>query len=101
MQTPGSNAFNLIETNDYGVRLEYTKDFAILHLPYVHRFTKEVLQDMQHRLDELATFFKTIGYGGVFTAVEPKDKKIIRLLNKLDFVFQGQADGLYVFQYRS
>lgn len=98
MQTTGSKRFTMLE-GDYQVDLEYNKDFVILHLPKVDKFSKEVLQDMQHKLDDWYQFFKTAGYSAIYAAFDPSNHRIARLLLKLDFVYQGNADGMHVYKY--
>ena len=94
-----SNSLTLFENPDYGVRLEYNKDFAIVHLPYSNRMTKEVYQDMESRLEDWWAFLKTVGYSGIWCAVDPEDKKINRLVTLLKFKYYGKSDGMSVYMY--
>lgn len=98
MQTPASKSLVLFE-GEYSVRLEYSKDYAIIHLPYINKFTKEIYQDMMFKLEDWSEFLATAGYNGIYAAVDPANKKIIRLLNKLGFMFQGASQGMFVFRY--
>ena len=96
--TPASKSLILFE-GDYTVRLEYSKDYAIVHLPHINKFTKSVYEDMKIKLPDWHDFLSTAGYNGIYAAVDPNNKKIIRLLTKLGFLFQAPSDGLFVFRY--
>lgn len=96
---PASKTFTAIETPDYSIRLEYNKDYIILHLPRVDRMTKNVFLDMQYRLEDWNEFFQTIGYSGMFVAVDPLNIKIQKLLVKLGFTYKGSADNMNVYFY--
>lgn len=98
-QTPRSKSIMLYEGPDFGMRLEYNKDFVILHLPYCHKMTKTILFEMQFKLEDWWQFFKTWEYPGIWTAIDPKNEKLKKLMTKLDFVYRGTADGLDVYQY--
>lgn len=96
---PVSKSMVAIETKDYTIRLEYNDDFIILHLPDIGKMTKGVYLDMKFRLEDWYKFFTTAGYAGMFTAVDPNNLKIKRLLRMLDFKLKGEADGMEVFYY--
>lgn len=96
---PDSKSFTAIETKDYTIRLEYSDDFIILHLWDVQKMTKHVFLDMKFRLEDWYKFFITAGYAGVFTAVDPNNLKIKKLLKMLKFKLKGKADGMEVFYY--
>lgn len=99
MSIPTSKSMTIYEGEDYAIRLEYNKQYVIFHLPYVHKMSKEVFQDMQFRLGDWHTFFSNLDYNGIWAAVDPDNDKINKLLSKLEFVFQGQADGMSVYRY--
>jgi hypothetical protein len=98
VQTIGSKRITVFD-GDYRVDLEYNKDFVILHLPHVHKFSKQMFQDMQFKLDDWYQFFKTAGYDAIYAAVDPDNLRIAKLLLRLDFIYQGKADGLHVYKY--
>ena len=89
----------IVYEGDYSIRLEYNRDFVIFHLPTVNKFTKEVLKDMQIRLENWLDFFSNLGYNGIWAAVNPENEKINRLLDRLKFSMQGFADGLNVYRF--
>lgn len=94
-----SNSLTLFENPEYGVRLEYNQDFAIVHLPYTNKMTKEVYLDMESRLEQWWLFLKTAGYNGIWCAVDPKDSKINRLVTLLKFKYVGMSEGMSVYRY--
>lgn len=94
-----SKSFKAIETKDYTIRLEYNREFVILHLPHVEKMTKEVFIDMRYRLEDWYEFFRVAGYKGIFAAVAPQDQKIQKLLTMLNFKFKGFADNMNVYYY--
>ena len=94
-----SKSFTLFETNDYGVRLEYNKDFVIVHLPFTNNMTKRVFQDMEVKLQEWLEFVTTAGYNGIWAAIDPNDLKIRKLVSMLKFKYMGQSDGMLVYKY--
>lgn len=96
---PASKSFTCLETKDYTIRMEYSEDYIILHLPYIEKMDKGVFLDMKYRLEDWYQFFTTAGYAGIFAAVDPNDQKIIRLLQMLGFNYKGFADNMYVYFY--
>jgi hypothetical protein len=94
-----SKSITLFENEDYSVRLEYSKEFAILHLPYTNKMTKGVLLDMKFKLEDWLEFFTTAGYDGMWCAVAPDDDKIQRLITLLKFKYMGKADNMLVYKY--
>ncbi len=96
---PDSKSINVVETEDYSIRLEYNKDYVILHMPSISKMDKGVFIDMKFRLEDWYDFFITAGYGGIFAAVDPNDQKIQRLLEMLGFELKGFADNMNVYFY--
>ncbi len=97
---PQSDSMILFE-GKYSVRLEYSKDFLIVHLPYCNKFSKEVFQDMQFRLDDWDRFAKVLGFNGIYAAIDPDNYKMKRLLGMLEFKYQGHSDKMDVYRYAS
>lgn len=98
---PASKRITLVETEDYIVDLEYNKEFFILHLPFVKKFTKTVYQDMKDKTEELTTMAIDMGYEGVFLAVEETDTTINKFVDRLGFVLLGKdnSTGWNVYQH--
>lgn len=94
-----SKSITLFENPEYGVRLEYNNQYAIVHLPYSNKMNKKVFLDMQSRLSSWYEFITTMGYKGIWCAVDPKDDKINRLVTMLKFKYMGEADSMSVYKY--
>lgn len=94
-----SKSMPLVETPEYGIRLEYNDDYVIIHLPYVNKMTKGVFVDMKYRLEDWHQFFTTAGYSGIFAAVDPNDSKIKKLIERLGFESKGFAENMQVYFY--
>lgn len=99
MRTNASKRLKGIHGSTFTVDLEYSKEYIILHLPTVDKFTKEVYFEMLYMLDDWWDFFQTIGYNAIHVAVDPNNQKINRLLRKLKFKAIGYADNLRVWSY--
>lgn len=95
-----SKSIVLFENKDYSVRLEYNKDYVIIHLPYIFKMTKEVFQDMQFKLDDWYNFFVTMDHTRIHAAIAPDNQRMERLLTMLEFKFIGTADNMSVFEYK-
>lgn len=95
---PDSNSLTFIETKNYTIRLEYNHEYVIAHLPDA-KMTKETFLDMETRLQHWYKFFRTVGYEGVYAAIEPDDTKLPKLLRMLKFKKKGHAEGMDVYFY--
>ena len=95
-----SKSFMFYEGDDYSVRIEYSPEYVILHLPYVNKFSKGVFQSMQCKVDDIYDFSKAMGRDTVWAAVSPDDAKVKKLLRLLDFEYKGSADGMNVYSYK-
>ena len=93
-----SERFTLLVRNDYEVDLEYNKDFAILHLPYIERMTKSVYLDMVSTINGLDKFLETVGFKSLWAAIPPQNSTLPKLVKKLDFTYRGSADGYDVYE---
>jgi len=100
VQTNASKRLKGVRGSTFEVDLEYNKDYIILHLPSVDKFTKSTLFEMQYLLDDWWDFFQTVGYTEIFAAVDPNNKRINRLLRRLSFKPLGSSDGLRIWSYR-
>ena len=99
MSTNASKRIDGIRGSNFSVRLEYSKEYIVLHLPTIDKFTKSTLFEMQYMLDDWWNFFRTVGYSSIHVAVDPANAKINRLLRKLNFRMIGKADGLNIWSY--
>lgn len=100
MRTNASKRLKGIHGSTFSVDLEYSKEYIILHLPTVDKFTKEVYFEMLYMLDDWWDFFQTIGYTELHAAVDPNNRKINRLLRKIGFRPIGSANNLTVWSYK-
>jgi len=46
----------IYEGTDFGLRLEYTKDEAFIHLPYCSKLTKTIVLKLQDKVVEVLDF---------------------------------------------
>lgn len=99
MQTIGSKSLNGIQGSTFSIRLEYNKDYVVVHLPYVEKFTLGTYKEMQILLEDWLEFFKSVGYDGIYAAAETHNEKIIRLINRLGFKFVGNGSGVKVYKF--
>lgn len=99
MQTKGSKRFRGIRGSTFSVDVEYSKDYIILHLPEVTTFNKTTFIEMVYLLEDIWELFRTFGYEALYTAVDPNNSKINRLLRKLNFKAIGYADSMRVWSY--
>lgn len=61
--------------------------------------TKEVFIEMQYMLEDWWLFFQTVGYKGIFAALDPNNLKMARLLTMLNFEYAGTAEGADVYHF--
>lgn len=94
---PTSRRFTLVEKEDYKVDLEYGGEFAIIHLPYVLKFSKGVYIDMMYTLEDIQKFLFDMGYDKLWAAVAPGRNTTTKLAKRLGFEYKGSADGLDVY----
>ena len=92
-----SKRFTLVEKEDYGVDLEYTVDFAILHFPYVYKFSKGILLDMYSTIESLKGFLADMGYEHIWVAIPPEKESTAKLVQRFGFEYKGSDQGLDVY----
>jgi hypothetical protein len=100
VSTNASKRLKGIRGSTFSVDVEYNKDYIILHLPTVDKFTKSTLFEMQELLDDLWDFFQTMGYTEIHAAAETYNRPINRLLRLLKFSQMGSSNGMNVWSYR-
>lgn len=99
MRTNASKRLKGIRASCFSVDLEYSQDYIIIHLPEIDKFDKGVYFEMLYLLEDWWAFFQTAGYNKIYAAVDPNNRKINRLLRKLNFKAVGTADGMRVWSY--
>ena len=92
-----SSRITLVSKEKYKVDLEYNKEFAILHLPIVSKFTRDVYLDMTMVMEDIEEFLMTVGYPNIWVAVDPANTTIAKLAKKFKFEYRGSADGMDVY----
>jgi RimJ/RimL family protein N-acetyltransferase len=100
VSTNASKRLKGIQGSNFSVDLEYNKTYIIIHLPYVSKFTKSTLFEMQYLLDDWWKFFKTVGYTEIHAAVDPNNRPINRLLRYIKFKQIGSSNGMNIWSYR-
>ena len=96
-QTLTSKRLTLVEKQDYRIDLEYNKDYAILHLPYVNGFNRNLYEEAFVRIEDVFDFMQGLGYDGLWAAVSPDDIKIQKFIDRLGFAYHGKSDDLLVY----
>lgn len=94
-----SRRITLVSKEDYRVDLEYNKDFAIIHLPVVEKFNRNVYLDMRNTLEDISEFTETAGFQHLWAAIGEEDKKMAKFIKKLGFVYKGNDQNLDVYLY--
>lgn len=97
-ETIASKRLRIVERENYAVDLEYSKEFLIIHLPYVWKFNKSVFVDMLLTLEDFSDFFKSTGFKYLYAAVDTDNLKIRRLLVKLGFKRKANQQELTVYE---
>jgi hypothetical protein len=100
VSTNASKRLKGFSGSTFSVDIEYTKEYVILHLPTVDKFTKNTFFEMQVLLDDLWSFFFTIGYVEIHAAVGCSNKKTNKLLRKLNFRLIGSSNNMNIWSYR-
>jgi hypothetical protein len=95
---PDSKRFTVSEKPHYRVDLEYNDSVAILHLPYLEKFTRSAYEESFIVVQDLLEFVETVGYDGLYAAVYQGDKKIQKFLDRLGFKYSGKSQDLLVYQ---
>ena len=86
----------LLQKEGYQIDLEYNSEYAILHLPSVKKFTRDVYLDMRVTFEDIIDFLKDTGYENLWVAVEPTNSLIIKFASRFGFEYEGSAEGLDV-----
>ena len=92
-----SKRFTLVEKDEYSVDLEYNEDFAIIHLPVVLKFTREIYGDMILTFPKIKEFIKDMGYKDLWVATIPGDTSTSKLAQRFGFEYKGTDSGLDVY----
>ena len=94
-----SNSYPLYEGEDFKIRLEYNREYMIVHLPEVFKFNKTTLISMLMKLDEINDFSVGLGYPALHCAAPEDDPKINKLAIRCGFTKIGEDAGFIVYKY--
>ena len=94
-----SNSYPLYEGEDFKARLEYNREYMIVHLPEVYKFNKGVLAKLIIKAEDLKEFSSNLGYPELYAAAPKENTKINKLARRVGFTFLGEEDGLLVYHY--
>lgn len=95
--SPTSRRFTLVEKDLYKVDLEYNENFAIIHLPYVRKFSRGIYEDMLNTFLKIKRFVYDMGYSNIWVATE--EPKALKLASRMGFQYRGSSEGLDVYVY--
>lgn len=93
-----SKRMTLVQKENFIVDLEYNEDYAIVHLPKVDKFTKDIYLDMSTVFEDMKEFLKVVGYDHVWAALDPSNKMMIKFAGKMGLSFQGEAENMNVYR---
>tara|TARA_R110001606_G_scaffold102113_1_gene224202 strand:+ start:538 stop:843 length:306 start_codon:yes stop_codon:yes gene_type:complete len=94
-----SNSYPIYEGDDYKARLEYNREYMIVHLPEVYKFNRDILAKLAIKLEDLKEFSANLGYPELYAAAPKEDTKINKLARRIGFTLLGEAEGLMVYYY--
>lgn len=97
--TVSSKSYTFYEGEDYGIRIEYNADYVIIHILYVHKFTKGTYLDMVNRLQDFWDFCHTMGHNYLWAAIDPDNQKLAKMIGKIGWVYRGTSDNMAVFSF--
>lgn len=95
-----SKNFLIYEGVDYEARLEYNREYLILHLPEVKQFNRAILMSMLIRLDDLNDFRIGLGYPELYCAAPEDNVKINKLAKRVGFEFFAKEGDINVYTYK-
>jgi hypothetical protein len=87
-----------IRGSSFEIRVEYSKEYIIVHLPKVTKINRSVLLEMKSLLENWLEFCKTVGYSCIYTGITP-EKKSNKLAMMLGFKYIGTNQGYLIYQY--
>lgn len=93
-----SKRITLIQKDGYSVDLEYNDEFAILHLPMVGKFTKDVYLDMSICIEDIKQFLKDLGYLSLYVGIDPTNKLLRKFSERFGFEYRGNDMNIDVLE---
>ena len=95
-----SKSFRIYETEDFCLRLEYSKDVCAIHLPYVNKWTPSVFKTLGIKVYDVMEFVKELGYPCLYAGHPEGNTKVAKLCAMLGFEFSGNSNGYDVWSLR-
>lgn len=92
-----SSSFTIYE-GDFALRLEYSKEYAIIHLPYVKKWSPSVFKLLGIKVYDTMEFVKTVGYDCLRAGVPQDNLKITKLVLMLGFEYEGSNQGYDIYR---
>lgn len=93
-----SKSMMIYEGIDFGLRLEYTKDEAFIHLPYISKLTKAIVIKLQDKVIEVLDFLLDLGYNRLWAVMESSNSTIRNLTTLIGFDYVADENGYSVFK---
>lgn len=93
-----SKSMMIYESPEFGLRLEYTKDEAFIHLPYILKLTKTIVLKLQEKVIEVLDFLLDLGYNRLWAVMESTNSIIKNLTNLIGFDYIADENGYSVFK---
>ena len=99
LETLPSKSINLIQSDNFDIRLEYNKDFLIIHFPRMVKLDRNTLMELKFKLEDYSELFSTLGHEYLWAAVEP-DSIMSKLATNLGFIQAGHHSDMDIYYYR-
>ena len=94
-----SNRLRIVDKEDYGVDIEYNDMYAILHFPFMNKFNKRIFKDFEKTLPSIVDFIDTVGYEGLWAAIERDNSFVRKIAVRFGFSRIGESEGLVIYEY--
>lgn len=98
-ETLASRRMNLVLQPLYQIDLEYTPQYAIVHLPRVDKLTKGVYLEMREKFEEIFFLVDTLGYPALHAAIWQNDTTLARFAEKMGFMKVGSDQGMDIYEF--
>ena len=93
-----SKSMMIYECPEFGLRLEYTKEEAFIHLPYISKLTKSIILKLRDKVVEVLDFLADLGYNRLWAVMESSNTIIRNLANLIGFDYMADENGYSVFK---
>jgi hypothetical protein len=87
----------IIQIEDFDLDLEYEDDFIALHLPRMTRLNKKNYFKLRKVVDELTDLVKTMGYVGLWAALDDDQPLMKKLVIRLGFEYIERNEEMDLF----